>query len=70
MDELVYQIIIIEGDVRTFIQMDFIQSKIRALAGELIKSRKYNYSQEGLHNYLEANPGIKCHHTMVKNKRG
>lgn len=50
--------------------MDFFHSKIRTLASELIKSRKYNYSQDGLHNYLEANPSIKCHHAYVKNKRG
>jgi hypothetical protein len=50
--------------------MDFLQGKIRDLASELIKPRKYNYSQDSLYNYLENNPTVKFQQALIKNKRG
>lgn len=50
--------------------MDYLSNKIRELAAELINTRKYNYSQEALYNFLEANPTVACQNSLIKNKRG
>lgn len=50
--------------------MDFIQTGIQRISGELIQHRKYNYGQDSLDQFLDANPNFHCRHSTVKNKRG
>ncbi len=50
--------------------MNYISSKIREVASELIKDRRYNYCEDTLLNYLEQHPSLKMQRSYIKNKRG
>lgn len=51
-------------------QMNYISSKIRELASELVKDRRYNYCEDTLLTYLEQHPTLKMQRPLIKNKRG
>ncbi len=49
--------------------MSYIENMASNFAVEITKSRKYNYSQEVLDEYLSANPNKKCSIVKIKNNR-